>query len=65
MKNILIYQVKISEDIRLVTERENNLEIKLNDIKDLEVSISKRESDINDKERDVSIKRRRYKNSLK
>jgi hypothetical protein len=38
----------------------NNLEIKLNDIKDLEVSISKRESDINDKERDVSI-RRRYK----
>jgi hypothetical protein len=33
-------QVKISEDIRL-TERENNLEIKLNDIKDLEVSISK------------------------
>jgi hypothetical protein len=32
------------------------IEIKLNDIKDLEVSISKRESDINDKERDVSIR---------
>jgi hypothetical protein len=54
-------QVKISEDIRLVTERENNLEIKLNDIKDLEVSISKRESDINDRKKECIYKRRRYK----
>jgi uncharacterized protein (DUF3084 family) len=36
--------------------KEKITEIKLNDIKDLEVSISKRESDINDKERDVSIR---------
>jgi uncharacterized protein (DUF3084 family) len=49
-------QLKISEDIILVTEKENILEAKLNSLKDLEVTISKRESDINDKERDISIR---------
>jgi uncharacterized protein (DUF3084 family) len=56
MRSILICKLKYQKIGLRVTERENNLEIKLNDIKDLEVSISKRESDINDKERDVSIR---------
>lgn len=49
-------QLKVAEDIRLVTERENKLESKLDAIKDIEESISKRESEINDKERDITIR---------
>jgi uncharacterized protein (DUF3084 family) len=49
-------QLKISEDIRLVTERENELQSKLDNIRDMEDSISKRESEINDKERDITIR---------
>jgi uncharacterized protein YjfI (DUF2170 family) len=41
MRSILICKLKYQKIGLRVTERENNLEIKLNDIKDLEVSISK------------------------